>query len=202
MIYKVVSSVLNKSWGSPTESEPVTCSSSITLTIVLTTTFAIFFIIFVIGVVTVVIHLEVLVVTNSGGSLAESRVAAGSHTVAITVVEAFVGTSGVLGLINEIVGACAAGANGFVTGDSLPARIALAFSGDAFTVVAVKSEAEVLFLASVTEESVLASTDSGTADTTVLAVDTTARVLVSAINSLPAGFADAYSDLARSTIVA
>jgi hypothetical protein len=59
-----------------------------------------------------------------------------------------------------------------------------------------------LVLASVSEESVGADANSGAAGATVGAVNTTARVLVSAVNSLPSGLADADSVVARATVVA
>jgi len=90
--------------------------------------------------------------TNSVG-------AAGSLTVAVAVIEALVGASGVLGLIDEVVGACAASADNLIADVSLPARVTLAFATDAFTVVTVDVQAWVLVLASVTEISVGADTD-------------------------------------------
>ncbi len=70
-------------------------------------------------------------------TLANSAGTAGSLTVAIAVIEALVGTSGVLSLVDEVVGACAASTDNFIADVSLPARVALAFSADAFTVVTV-----------------------------------------------------------------
>jgi hypothetical protein len=123
-------------------------------------------------------------------------------TITIAVVEALVGASGVLRLINEVVRASASSADDLVTEGSLPAWVTLASATDAFSVVTVNVQARVLVLASVTEESIGADANSWAAGTAVGAVNTTARVLVSAVNSFPAGSANADSVVAWAAVEA